>query len=90
MWKRVSFRNSCRKFFKGVLFETNILQGLLKRNMKKIQPKQYRDEVLPPGITTRVSIEAGVTIGWHKYVGRECGNHWHRSLWSLGARENPP
>jgi len=39
--------------------------------MKKIQPKQYRDEVLPPGITTRVSIEAGVTIGWHKYVGRE-------------------
>lgn len=35
------------------------------------QPKQYRDEVLPPDITTRVSIEAGVTIGWHKYVGRE-------------------
>ena len=35
------------------------------------QPKSYHDEVLPPDITTRVSIEAGVTLGWHKYVGRK-------------------
>jgi transketolase len=33
------------------------------------QSRNYRDEVLPPDITTRVSIEAGITQGWHKYVG---------------------
>ena len=35
------------------------------------QPKDYRDSVLPPEITARVSIEAGVTLGWERYVGSE-------------------
>jgi len=35
------------------------------------QPEAYRHDVLPSEITTRMSIEAGVTHGWHKYVGRE-------------------
>jgi transketolase len=35
------------------------------------QPEKYREEVLPPDVTQRVSIEAGVTLGWHRYVGRE-------------------
>jgi transketolase len=35
------------------------------------QPEAYRHDVLPPEITTRISIEAGATQGWHKYVGRE-------------------
>ena len=35
------------------------------------QPEKYRQEVLPPDVTKRVSIEAGVTLGWHRYVGRE-------------------
>ena len=35
------------------------------------QPEKYRQEVLPPDVTQRVSIEAGVTLGWHRYVGRE-------------------
>lgn len=35
------------------------------------QPKQYRDEVLPPAVTARVSVEAGVALGWAKYVGCE-------------------
>jgi len=35
------------------------------------QPKAYRDEVLPPSVTRRVSIEAGVTGLWWKYVGTE-------------------
>jgi transketolase len=35
------------------------------------QPEKYRHEVLPPGVTTRVSVEAGVTLGWHRHVGRE-------------------
>jgi transketolase len=35
------------------------------------QPERYRQEVLPPEVTKRVSIEAGVTLGWHRYVGGE-------------------
>lgn len=34
--------------------------------------KSYRDQVLPPNVKARVSIEAGVGSGWHKYVG-DCG-----------------
>ncbi len=33
------------------------------------QSDQYRDEVLPPDVTARVAIEAGVTMGWQRYVG---------------------
>jgi transketolase len=33
------------------------------------QPQSYRDEVLPPAVTARMSIEAGATMGWAKYVG---------------------
>ncbi len=33
------------------------------------QPQAYQDEVLPPHITARVAIEAGVTLGWERYVG---------------------
>jgi transketolase len=35
------------------------------------QPEKYRQEVLPPDVTARVSVEAGVTLGWHRYVGKE-------------------
>ena len=33
------------------------------------QDAAYRDDVLPPAIKARVSVEAGVTLGWHKWVG---------------------
>ena len=33
------------------------------------QPQAYRDEVLPPTVHARMSIEAGATMGWSKYVG---------------------
>lgn len=33
------------------------------------QPQAYRDEVLPPAITARVGIEAGIRQGWDKYIG---------------------
>jgi transketolase len=33
------------------------------------QPKAYREGVLPPSLRTRVSIEAGITLGWERYVG---------------------
>lgn len=35
------------------------------------QPQAYRDEVLPPAVTKRVAIEAGVSALWWKYVGTE-------------------
>jgi transketolase len=33
------------------------------------QPREYRDRVLLPQVKTRVAIEAGCTMGWHRYVG---------------------
>ncbi len=33
------------------------------------QDQVYRDGVLPPDVHARLSIEAGTTFGWHKYVG---------------------
>jgi transketolase len=35
------------------------------------QPQEYRDAVLPPSVKARVSVEAGVTMGWERYVGSE-------------------
>lgn len=39
---------------------TNVFEG---------QDQEYRDSVLPPSVTKRVAIEAGVTDAWYKYVG---------------------
>jgi transketolase len=33
------------------------------------QDAAYRDSVLPPSVRARVSVEAGTTLGWHRYVG---------------------
>jgi transketolase len=33
------------------------------------QPQEVRDRVLPPGVTARLSIEAGVSLGWRRWVG---------------------
>jgi transketolase len=33
------------------------------------QSQAYRDEVLPPDVRARVSIEAGSTFGWARWVG---------------------
>jgi transketolase len=33
------------------------------------QSQEYRDEVLPPSITARLAVEAGVCQGWDRYVG---------------------
>ncbi len=35
------------------------------------QDRAYRDAVLPPAVTARVSVEQGSTLGWHRYVGTE-------------------
>lgn len=33
------------------------------------QDQEYQDEVLPPGIEVRVAVEAGVSLGWHRWTG---------------------
>jgi transketolase len=33
------------------------------------QSQAYRDSVLPPSFHARLAVEAGVTQGWHRYVG---------------------
>ncbi len=33
------------------------------------QPEEYRMEVLPPSVTARLAVEAGVRQGWDRYVG---------------------
>jgi transketolase len=33
------------------------------------QPDEYREQVLPPGVGARVSIEEASTLGWDRYVG---------------------
>jgi transketolase len=33
------------------------------------QSERYREEVLPPEVTKRLSIEAGVRMGWERFVG---------------------
>ena len=35
------------------------------------QPEDYRNSVLPPETKARISIEAGSTLGWRRYVGTE-------------------
>jgi transketolase len=33
------------------------------------QGQEYRDSVLPPGVTARISVEQASTLGWSRYVG---------------------
>lgn len=33
------------------------------------QPAAYRDEVLPPEVTARVAVEAGIQMGWERWLG---------------------
>jgi len=33
------------------------------------QSRDYRDEVLPGDVKARLAVEAGTTMGWHRWVG---------------------
>lgn len=35
------------------------------------QPKEYQDQIFGGDLGVRVSIEAGVSLGWHRYIGRD-------------------
>ena len=48
--------------------------------------KEYRDSVLPPSVTARVSVEQATTFGWDKYVGLN-GKHRHAHVWRVRAAQ---
>jgi len=33
------------------------------------QPREYRDQVLPPEVGARLAVEAGSSFGWREWVG---------------------
>jgi len=35
------------------------------------QPKDYRDQVLPPSVKKRLAVEMGASLGWERYTGDE-------------------
>ncbi|MFO7526370.1 MAG: transketolase, partial [Ignavibacteriaceae bacterium] len=37
----------------------------------ELQPDEYKDSILPESVKARVAIEAGVSQGWEKYVGKD-------------------
>jgi transketolase len=51
------------------------------------QPQEYRDSVLPPHITARISVEKGSTFGWEKYIGPQ-GSSLLKMNFSLEWRSN--
>ena len=60
------------------VYETLKQQGIAARvvsmpswELFEQQDQAYRDSVLPPDITARVSVEAGSVIGWDRYVGTD-------------------
>ncbi len=34
-------------------------------------PQEYRDAVIPPGVKNRITVEAGISMGWEKYAGEK-------------------
>jgi transketolase len=37
----------------------------------KKQSQEYQNEILPPAVKKRISVEAAATLGWHRWVGSE-------------------
>jgi transketolase len=50
------------------------------------QPLDYRESVLPSAVKARVSVEAGLSLGWSKYVG---GHGQSVSIEHFGASADP-
>jgi transketolase len=39
----------------------------------RAQPQYFRDQVLPPAVTLRVAVEAGIAQGWAEWIGQQGG-----------------
>ena len=56
----------------GLLEEADIRARVVSMpcwELFQAQDQAYQESVLPSGVTCRVSIEAGVTLGWSRYIG---------------------
>ena len=54
------------------LLENNVQARIVSMpswELFEAQPPEYRDTVLPPAVGARLAVEAGVSQGWHRYVG---------------------
>ncbi len=38
-----------------------------------LQPREYREAVLPPSAAVRLAVEAGIALGWERWVGDRGG-----------------
>ena len=57
---------------KGILTEKGVktrVVSLPSWELFEAQSCEYKKSVIPPDVKTRVAVEAGATMGWHKYVG---------------------
>ncbi|CQD23078.1 transketolase [Mycobacterium lentiflavum] len=57
---------------KNLLAEKNITASVVSMpcvEWFESQPQEYRDSVLPPDVSARVAVEAGVAQPWYKWVG---------------------
>lgn len=51
------------------------------------QSEEYRRSVLPPEVTVRVAVEAGIEQGWQKYTGRQGGFVGMQSFGASGPQQ---
>ena len=65
-------------------------QHAVAGSCSRTRTQAYRDQVLPPDVTARVSVEQASTFGWAKYVGRHGADHRHAHLRRLGPAQGPP
>ncbi len=56
------------KLLKGSGIDARVV-SMLCQELFDAQTDQYKEDVLPSAIRTRVSVEAGITMGWEKYTG---------------------
>ena len=58
------------KLLQGQGIATRVV-SLPSWDLFEAQPDEYRNDILPPNINARISIEAASTLGWERYVGAE-------------------
>ncbi|MHB8455907.1 MAG: transketolase [Acidiferrobacterales bacterium] len=54
------------------LLEKNVLTRIVSMpswELFEAQSQEYRDTILPPAVGARLAVEAGVSQGWHHYIG---------------------
>lgn len=64
----VALALSSRELLQGEGIPTRVI-SMASWELFDAQPKEYRDTLLPPGVTARLTVEAGSSQGWHRFAG---------------------